>query len=120
MTTSPPIACTLTPSAYAERVGWMGQINEASLRSYRQEGLVLELVYEPGALQRLSDLVRREQDCCAFLRFMLEERPGAVHLRIEAPPAAGNAAALLFAPFLTSAPPGMRSPDATRRCRAPR
>lgn len=104
MTTSPLIACTLTPGAHADRVTWIADLNRAFLRSHHQDDLALELVYAPGAAQQVRDLVQREQECRAFLRFTLHEAADAVRLRIEAPADARDAVDVLFAPFFEGAP----------------
>jgi hypothetical protein len=102
--TTPPIACTLTPDAYADRVRWIADLNRAFLRSHEQHDRTLDLVYAPDAAQLVHALVQREQLCCAFLRFTVHQSVDAVRLRVEAPAAAGDGVDLLFAPFLESAP----------------
>jgi hypothetical protein len=102
--TAQPIACTLTSTDYADRLAWIGTLNRESLRSHRQIGATLELVYDPTASARVRELVRREEKCCAFLRFSIDETSDAIHLLIQAPPEARDSAAALtgtlFAPFL--------------------
>ncbi len=102
--TTPPIACTLASDDYADRLDWIGRLNTASLRSHRQDGVILELVYDPTAGGQLRELVRREEKCCAFLRFRIDETGDAIHLLIEAPAEAcdptGAQTSTLFAPFL--------------------
>lgn len=44
-------------------------------------------------------MVRKESDCCAFLRFDLSVANDAVHLLITAPEAARDAADMLFDHF---------------------
>lgn len=106
--TSPPIACTLTPGDFAERVAWTADLNRTALRSCHQERGTLALVYAPDAAGRVAELVRRERTCCGFLRFTLDEAADAVRLTIEAPAEVpgteADAAAPLFEPFLAGAP----------------
>jgi hypothetical protein len=103
MTTSLPIACTLPLGAYAGRVGSIAALNQAFLRSYRHVGLVLELVYEPGAAPKVRELIEQEQECCAFLRFDLHESGDEIRLTIHAPLEASEAIDAVFAPFLAGA-----------------
>jgi len=73
MTTSPRIACTLASGDYADRVAWIAELNREYLRSYHQSGLTLELVYASAARSKIRDLVRREEKCCAFLHFIIDD-----------------------------------------------
>lgn len=104
MTTLPPIACTLTSGDYADRLTWIAKLNRESLRSYHLEDLTLELVYDPMVGSQVRDLVEREEKCCAFLHFTVNETADAIHMRIEAPPDARYSARALFMPFLEGAP----------------
>jgi len=102
--TTPPIACTLAPEDYADRLAWIGRLNRESLRSHRLDGVTLELVYDGTASGQVRELVRREERCCAFLRFSMDETGSAIRLLIEAPVEAcdstGTITSTLFAPFL--------------------
>lgn len=100
MSTSLPIACTLSSADLADRTAEIAALNGSSLRSHRRKGLELELVYERDAAERVRELVRREQSCCAFLRFAIAESSNAITLRIEAPAEAREGVDALFAPFL--------------------
>ena len=102
-----PIACTLTPGDYRNRVDWIETLAKQSLRSARRNGLTLRLTYGPEAVEAVRDLVRKEQSCCAFLRFEMREDAHGVHLSVTAPERARDAADLLFAHF---APDLARSP----------
>ena len=99
-TETEPIACTLAPGDFKERVGWIRELSAKSLRSYHRDGLMLELTYDRRAAADVHEFVRREQACCSFLRFDVRESADAVHLTITAPPEAQNAADELFAPFV--------------------
>jgi hypothetical protein len=90
-TTSLPIACTLDAGDFSERVRWIAALNRDVLRAHARHDLVLELRYDPAAADRVRELVRREQRCCAFLAFAVEETTDAVVLRITAPPEARDA-----------------------------
>jgi hypothetical protein len=100
MTDSLPITCTLPPSAFAGRVSSIAALNRGFLRSHRHVSHALELVYEPSAAPQLRDLIQREQECCAFLRFELHEAATEIRLTISVPLEARDAAEVLFAPFL--------------------
>lgn len=58
--------------------------------------LTLYLVYAKEAADDVREMVRKEQDCCAFLRFDLSVGKDEVHLMITAPEAAREAADMLF------------------------
>ena len=62
-------------------------------------GLILHLTYGPEAAEAVRDLGRKEQTCCAFLRFEMREDATGVHLSVTAPERARDAADLLFAHF---------------------
>jgi hypothetical protein len=98
-TGSAPIACTLGPGDFKDRVGWIRELSVKSLRSNRRDGLVLELTYDRSAAADVHEFVRREQACCGFLRFDVRETADAVHVTITAPSEAQSAADDLFAHF---------------------
>jgi len=106
MTTPLPIACTLAPGDYSERLAWIAKLNRESLRSFHQDDLTLDLVYDIAAGGQVRELIRREEKCCAFLHFDVAETADAIRLRIEAPAEArdstGALASALFAPFLVN------------------
>ena len=79
----PPIACTLGAGDFKARLAWIAALNAASLRAERQDGLRLELTYAPEARGQVLDLIRREQECCAFLSFALDEDPSGLRLTVE-------------------------------------
>jgi hypothetical protein len=111
MTTKPPIApadvpivCALGAGEYADRTGWITALNRTTLRSHRRDGLALQLVYGPEAAPKVHDLVAREQACCAFLAFRVEEAPDTVRLTVVAPAGTREALDAIFAPFLSGMP----------------
>src|SRR6516162_6500505 len=79
-----PIACTLSGEARQDRRAWI-------------DALARE------AIPRIQDMLRKEQACCGFLTFEMEERPQELWLIIRAPEAARAAADVLFAQFTGSA-----------------
>jgi hypothetical protein len=99
MSSSPPIACSLAPDHFVHRTDWIARLNARALRHRRRDGSTLHLAYDPRAAAELRELVRREQACCGFLRFDLEETADAIRLTIIAPPEAGEAVEVLFGHF---------------------
>jgi len=98
---TPPIACTLSAGDYLERLAMIAALSREALLSYRCRDLVLELRYDPGAADRVRELVRREQECCPFLAFEVAEGVGdAVRVTIRAPDEARGAVGLLFKQFV--------------------
>jgi hypothetical protein len=100
---SAPIACTLTPGDYRARLAWLADLTREALRSQARRDLELELVYSAEAAERVREMVREEQDCCAFLTFDLDERQDEIRLTIKAPEGAREAADMLFGQFPPSA-----------------
>ena len=93
------IACTLGVSDFRQRATWIADLNRTALRSHRRNGLQLELVYAPSALDRVREMVAREQTCCAFLSFSLREDRDGIQLVIEAPEASRDMLDTVFEPF---------------------
>jgi hypothetical protein len=100
---SAPIACKLTASDYKTRLAWIADLTRDALRRQARHDLELELVYAADAAERVREMVRKEQDCCTFLTFNLDERPDEIRLTIKAPERAREAADMLFGQFLPSA-----------------
>ena len=93
------IACTLGASDFKERVAGIRALARRSLRNAHRTPLSLELTYGPEALEEVTDLMRKEQTCCAFLTFDLKNNSRGIVLTITAPQAAAEAADLLFDHF---------------------
>lgn len=119
MTEASPIACTLAPGAFKDRIAWINALARDALRSHERRDLVLDLHYAPEARDRVREMVRNEQACCSFLTFDLREEPNQIRLVITAPEAAREAADMLFQQFVAAAPAQsacactVPSPDAT-------
>jgi hypothetical protein len=103
MTDTSPIACTLAPGAYKDRMDAIGALTRDALRSHERRDLVLDLRYAPEARDRVRELVRNEQGCCAFLSFELREGGHEIRLTITAPATAREAADALFDQFVAGA-----------------
>ena len=93
---SPPIACTLTPGEFQDRLAWVADLTCDALRRHERHDLALVLTYAPDAADRVRELVRREQTCCSFLTFDLREEAHEIRLTITAPERARIDADMLF------------------------
>ena len=94
------LACTLTADEHAARIAWIEELNAAALYSYHRDGHRMRLRYHPSAAAAAREFVRREQQCCPFLRFTTEETEGAFVVIIDAPTGVDSAADALFAPYV--------------------
>jgi hypothetical protein len=99
-----PIACTLAPAEFKDRLASIAQLNKSALRKHERRDLVLELRYGLEARERVQAMVRNEQACCAFLAFRLDEVGDEVRLTITAPERARETADALFDQFVANAP----------------
>jgi hypothetical protein len=98
-----PIACTLAGEDFRERLAWIAALTREAMRSYERNDLVLNLRYAPEAASRVREMMRKEQTCCSFLTFEMQEHPDEVRLRIRAPENARASADALFEPFVAPA-----------------
>lgn len=98
--TTPPIACTLTPGEFKDRLAWIAGLTHDALLSHERRDLVLDLRFASEAMDRVREFVRREQGCCGFLTFDLREAAGEIQLTISAPEDARLAADALFEEFV--------------------
>jgi hypothetical protein len=116
-----PIACTLAADAFRERLAWIAELNRSALQNVRRDGARLILTYHPRARGAVSEMVRREQQCCAFLRFELDEGEQELVLAITAPEAASEAFDDLFGAFADlrpdDPPPGRAKLDLSPKVR---
>jgi hypothetical protein len=96
----PPIACSLPSGAFHDRVAELAALARTALIGRRREGLTLELRYSAAAADRVRDIVRLEQKCCAFLTFEVTESPSELVVTITAPAHARASLDSVFAPFL--------------------
>jgi hypothetical protein len=97
------IACSLSPDALKDRLGWIGTLNRNFLRAYTLERTTLRLTYEVAATREVHALVASEQGCCGFLRFAVQESSDAIELRIDSPEVDETNVEPLFDPFLSGA-----------------
>lgn len=96
-----PIACTLSRGDLRTRKAWIADLNRTSLLGHRRDDLRLELAYVPDAVDRVLEMVRREQACCAFLAFDVSQDADAIRVVITAPETARIAAGTVFEAFLS-------------------
>ena len=95
-----PIACTLQSGDYKERLAWIAELAREGLLDVSRKGLRLELKYALSVADRVREMVRKEQQCCALLNFELSEIVDGVRLTITAPERAREVADALFEQFL--------------------
>ena len=100
MTDITAIACSLDAGDYQQRLAWIAGINGQHLREQHRDGFSLTLIYALPAASLVREMVRREQACCTFLTFKLNESTERVELTITVPEQARENADLLLAPFL--------------------
>jgi hypothetical protein len=98
-----PVACTLAPGDFSDRLEAIAELNRDALQHHTRDGLVLDLVYASTASRRVREMMRREQECCAFLRFDVLEDANSVRVRITAPETARCAASSLLERFSSKA-----------------
>lgn len=94
-----PIACTLGSGDFQRRLAWIAELNRDALLSRKRDGLRLELTYALDALDRLREMIAREEECCAFLTFKLHPEGDAIRLVIAAPGGARDALDTVLQPF---------------------
>jgi hypothetical protein len=97
---TPPIACTLAPGDYHARLAWIAELARDALLGFERRDLVLELRYALEAADRVREMVRKEQVCCGFLTFELQETSREIRLTIRAPEDARGWLEMLFGQFL--------------------
>ncbi len=99
-TSGAPIACTLSIGDYRQRLAEIAVLARDALRSHERDGLVLRLKYAATAVDRVKEMVDREQECCAFMNFKLQEEGEEILVTISAPEEARVAAETLFEHFV--------------------
>jgi hypothetical protein len=114
-----PIACILQPGDYRQRRVWIAELARSGQLGASRDDLRLELRYALDVADRVREMVRKEQSCCAFLDFELAETDADVRLTITAPERARDAANALFEQFMPAAvsPASIFSADTERRTR---
>ena len=80
-----PIACTLTPSATAERVEWLQSLGATSLLAGERRDGALHLCFDSAAETDVRAWVQAEQECCAFLSFEFNRDGRKLSLAVAGP-----------------------------------
>ncbi len=93
-----PIACTLPPGALADRRAAWKALTARALREQHEIEAGVRLVYagEDGVEAALRELVRLEEECCAFAQWQVESEGDDVVLSVLA---SGEGVAALRAMF---------------------
>ena len=86
---------------YVGGLAWIAGLNRDALRDHRRLDLVLELRYASEARIRVLEMVRGEQECCAFLRFDVVDSAVDVVVTITAPERARDVADVMFEQFIS-------------------
>ena len=91
-----PIACTLEPSAMADRLAeWASVLRHTTRRTAIESGLRIE--FRPDVdFGDLGRLIGAEQHCCAFLQFSLTVDADGIVLEVQAPELAADIITDLF------------------------
>lgn len=97
--TTPPIACTLTATGYADRTRWLADLAGRALRARVPLSDGVRLQFDPGATSadELRAVVAAERECCPFLRLEVREDADVLELDIAGPADAQPLIAELFA-----------------------
>jgi hypothetical protein len=92
MSTTPPIACTLTPDQLrARRDGLLPGLAERAQSIEQVDGRIcMRFAPHPEIVTTIAKVVDAERQCCRFLAFTFSIPPdlGAITLEIAAPPEA--------------------------------
>jgi hypothetical protein len=103
-TDGPPVACSLSREDFQTRLAWIGELTRDALQDHERDDLSLHLRFTPSAVNRVREMIRQEEACCAFLAFDIREYPDAVVLTITAPESAREVAGALFDQFVAPDP----------------
>ena len=81
------LACSLSPAEYAERLRAFRRLFAVSLREMRREPTRLQLRLDADTAGEAEgrDLLRREQECCPFFSFTVEQTAGSVAVETVVP-----------------------------------
>jgi len=94
-----PIACTLSPSALADRTGALSDLSGRAMLSREEtaDGQRLVFLDTPEVERELHAAIAAEADCCAFLRMDLRRVEGGLRLDVSGRAEARSIIAELFA-----------------------
>ncbi|MDP8910065.1 MAG: hypothetical protein M3N47_13340 [Chloroflexota bacterium] len=101
-----PIACTLTSDQKRDRMSLIGTLASDALVGHEpiDGGVRARFRNDPGIERRVRDLAAAEAQCCAFLRFDVDNDASAVLLDITGSPQAQPAIRAMFPLLVTDAP----------------
>lgn len=103
---TPPIACSLSPTELRERQDGLIERLAASAeeRQWFEDGLRLRFGGAADVVALLHQFVEAERRCCGFLRFRMSYEPacGPIELEIAGPEGTREYLETLFAPFSES------------------
>jgi hypothetical protein len=92
-----PIACSLSAQDQVQRAGEFAAVAANVIgREPTAEGVRLRFPAEPGFAEQLTDLTRREQECCPFFDFRIATVDGEIVLDVAGPPEARPIVERLF------------------------
>jgi hypothetical protein len=97
MTSTAPIACTLTAAQYRERTDDIARLACAALRDRRRIDGGVRLTFDAAARERLEAFVAAERECCPFLTMDLRTAGDELVLEVTGPEAAAPIIAELLA-----------------------
>lgn len=79
----PAIACTLTPADLQDRQqAWFNVGNHITTSRTIPGGLAVDFAAANGVRESLTELVKLEAECCAWMSFAITESPGTIKLAI--------------------------------------
>jgi hypothetical protein len=81
-----PLACSLQGAAFKERIAWLKDLQKRALLDHRRDGHSLQLLFAKTAKSDVQALVEKENACCGFLSFAINETGRGLHLTITPPP----------------------------------
>jgi hypothetical protein len=86
MDTPQPLACTLEGPDLVERIEAWREVAALATTRRVEDGRVVALYpKDPRILVRLRELIAAEAECCAFLRFDVDETPDAIVTELRLP-----------------------------------
>ena len=92
-------SCSLDGRAFEERVQAIAAFNDRALVRRHREGQRLTLTYAVGTGSDVAALVAKENECCSFLQFEVNDTSEGVELAITVPTDRSTEADRLLAPF---------------------
>ena len=104
------LACTLTAADYQDReVAWLKVGSYVRASTSIRGGLSFRFAPAQGLGESLSELVRLEAECCAWMAFAMSESPDGILLSITSNGGDGERAVReTFAPLFRSTGPDER------------